>query len=183
MRLRLLPLALAGAAVVLGGCDDDSPLDVGLSPDDVAGVYDITEMSFDPDGSVPGVDILERIDEGDITPRLTIYRTNDEFQLAYNTPEDPPGIGIIEGRYEIIADGVRLRFFSEQQARKLILPANLDLAYFGLDGVLSFEGSVNVDLNALVDLVPEYGEEQFPDPVRGRLVIKFTRRNANNTNE
>ena len=38
MRLRLLPLALAGAAVGLGGCDDDSPLDVGLSPDDVSGV-------------------------------------------------------------------------------------------------------------------------------------------------
>ena len=61
----------------------------GLSP--VIAIYDIT-MSFDPDGSVPGVDILERIDEGDITPRLTIYRTNDEFQLAYNTPEDPPRI-------------------------------------------------------------------------------------------
>ena len=177
MRWRSLPLALLGAAVALGGCDDESPLDVGLGPDDVAGVYDITEMSFDPDGSVPGVDILERIDDGDITPRLTIYRGNDRFQIAYNTPEDPPGIGIIEGEYEVIADGVRLTFDSELDANKLILPVRLDLAYFGLDGVLSFDGSVNVNLDSLVELVPEYEEEQFPDPVRGRLVIKFTRRN------
>lgn len=177
MRWRQLRIGILAAAVVLGGCGDDdgTTFEPRLDPEAVAGVYDITRMTFDPDGSVPQVDIAERLDPT-IRPQLVVA-LDLTFQLAYIDPATKK-ITTIDGTYETLLDGVRLLFPSRQESQRILLPQRLDLLFSETTGTLSFAGSVDADLPRLVALAPEYAQEQFPDPVRGRLEIEFTRRTA-----
>src|SRR5690606_345552 len=144
-----------------------------LDPAAVAGVYDITHMTFDPDGSVPEVDIAQRLDPT-IRPQLVVA-LDLTFQLAYIDPATKK-ITTIDGEYETLLDGLRLKFPSRQASQQILLPQRLDLTYFEVSGTLAFDGAVDADLDRLVELASEYAEEQFPNPVRGRLEIEFTRR-------
>ncbi len=175
MRWRPLWIALVGAAAAAGGCEDDdgSPFEPGLDPEVVAGVYDITRMTFDPNGSVPEVDIAERLDPA-VRPQLVVA-LDRTFQLAYIDPTTKKII-TVDGSYATLVDGLRLDFPSPEAARHVLLPQRLDLVYAGTTETLSFEGEVNADLSRLVELVPEFEQEQFPDPVRGELDLEFTRR-------
>lgn len=173
MSWRPLQIALVGAAVVFGGCSDErSPFAPRLDPENVVGVYHIVHFSFDPDGSIPGVDIAERLDPA-IPPQLVVA-LDLTFQFAFRDPATKR-FETINGNYETLVEGVRFNFQSRQDSEKLLMPQRLDLTYSEEAGKLSFDGSVTVALDRLVEFVPEYGEEQFPNPVRGRLKIEFRR--------
>ncbi|HEX6939272.1 MAG TPA: hypothetical protein VF158_07655 [Longimicrobiales bacterium] len=176
MRRRPLWMVLVGAAAVAGGCSDEgSPLEPTLEPDVVAGVYDITRMTFDPDGSIPEVDIAQRLDPT-VRPQLVVA-LDLTFQLAYIDPATKKII-TVDGEYETLVDGIRLKFPSRDASQQILLPPELDLVYAAEAATLAFQGGVDADLARLVALAPEYAEEQFPDPVRGELDIEFTRRAA-----
>lgn len=175
MRWRPLGLVLVGAAAVAGGCGEGGGSQLGptLEPEAVTGVYDITRLTFDPDGSVAGADIAARLDAAE-PPRLFVA-LDLTFQLAYVDPATNKFVDV-DGTYETLIDGIRLSFPSREAAQAILLPQQIDLTFDEASGTLSFDGGVDADLSRLVELVPEYAEEQFPDPVRGALEVEFTRR-------
>ena len=167
-------LALIGALVFTAGCGDDgNPTEPGIDRDLVVGVYDITTLTFDPNGSLPQKDIAERLDPT-IRPQFVVARDRS-FQIAFIDPVSKR-IETVEGEYTTLRGGIRLEFDSEQGARLLLLPRRLDLDFSEETGTLSFSGEINVPLDRLRELVPEFRDEQLPNQVRGALAVVFTRR-------
>lgn len=166
--------ALLFTLVVATACsDDDGPFEPGIDRDLVVGIYDITTLTFDPNGSLPEEDIAERLDPA-IRPQLVIARDRS-FQIAFIDPVTSR-IETVEGEYSTLRDGIRMEFDSDEGARLLILPRRLELDFHEELGTLSFAGAVDVPLNRLRELVPEYQGEQLPNQVRGALEVVFTRR-------
>ena len=162
----LAPLVLALGAV---GCGDDDPSGPGLTLEAVAGLYDPTELTFDPQGSPPPGDILAQIQA--TQPQLVISHTGG-FQVAFLDPvtgfiRTPGGVATPT------TAGVRLVFNSQADADLLLLPRTLDLVHDG-EGTLSFSGSVTVPRSRLMTLFPElYEGEAFQDPTPGTLIVTF----------
>lgn len=166
-------LALLGALVVTAACGGDgSPTEPGIDRDLVVGVYDITTLTFDPNGSLPQKDIAERLDPT-IRPQFVVARDRT-FQIAFIDPVSKR-IETVEGEYSTLRGGIRLEFDSEQGAR-LLLPRRLDLDFSEETATLSFSGEISVPLDRLRELVPEFQDEQLPNQVRGALAVVFTRR-------
>ncbi|HUG39468.1 MAG TPA: hypothetical protein VMM12_03230 [Longimicrobiales bacterium] len=163
-----LPVALA-----VWGCGDDGPTGPGLTLEAVAGVYDPTELTFDPQGSPPPGDVLAQIQA--TQPQLVISVTGG-FQIAFLDPvtgfiRTPGGIA------DPTADGVRLAFNNQADADLLLLPRTLVLTFHEDTGTLTFSGSVSVPRSRLLSLFPDlYGSEAFQDPTPGTLIVTFERR-------
>lgn len=166
-------LALIGALAAAACGKDKSPTEPGIDRDLVVGVYEITTLTFDPVGSLPEKDIAERLDPT-VRPQFVVARDRS-FQIAFIDPVTNR-IETVEGEYTTLRGGIRLDFDSEQDARFLLLPRRLDLDFSQEVGTLSFSGEINVPLQRLRELVPEFSDEQLPNPVRGALAVVFTRR-------
>ena len=165
---RLVPLALGRT-----GCDDDGPTGPSLTLETVAGLYDPTELTFDPQGAAPPGNVLEQIQA--TQPQLVISTTGG-FQIAFLDPvtgfiRTPGGVA------EPTEEGVRLVFTNQSDADLLLLPRTLLLTHDEASGTLTFSGAVTVPRSRLLALFPElYGDEAFQDPTPGTLIVTFERR-------
>jgi hypothetical protein len=156
------------ATGVLFACGDAS----GPSRPEVAGSYLVTSLTFDPQGSLPAVDILTRL-EGAV-PRLVLAPAG-EAQLVF---EDPL-TGLItttNGAYSTPESGVRIDFGPNTAFRTVLLSRRMTFAVT-VEGTLEFDAPApdGVDRARLIDLVPEFADEQLLDPVPGQLTVVFTR--------
>ncbi len=166
---------LIAALLVWGavsGCGGREPAGPTIDRSAVAGIYHLTALSFDPQGSLPKTDILGRLAPAD-RPELAISRTDNRFRLAFRDP----GTGLpelVEGTYTLLDDHIRLNFKKSADARSILLPQRLELDFDKVTMTLSYLANTDVSLARLRELVPEFRNEQLPDPVFGELTVVFT---------
>lgn len=165
-------LAVLAAATLLAACDDN-----GTNPPDlnVRGTYLLTELSFDPQGSLPAVDLLARLQTATI-PRLVIG-TSGRAQLVFENPSSGL-ITIAPASYDITSAGdVRIDFGSGSNTlyRTVMLSEEMTFAFDSTAHTLRFsaESPDGIDRESLLDLVPEWVGEQLFDPVPGLLIVNF----------
>lgn len=162
-------LALGVVAGCGGGRESTGPT---LDRTVVAGVYNLATLSFDPQGSLPKTDILDRLAPGDL-PELVISKKNDTFQLIFRDPATSLMV-VAEGNYTLLDGQVRLNFKKGEDARRLLLPERVEFNFNEAEAILSYRAYTNVSLMRLRELVPEFQNEQLPDPVYGELAVVFT---------
>ena len=154
--------------LLLFACGDAS----GPSRSEFAGTYVVTTLTFDPQGVLPAVDILARL-EGDV-PRLVLAPAG-EAQLVFEDPET----GLIttsNGTYSTPESGVRINFGTGTAFRSVLLSRRMDFTAVD-ETALTFDAEApdGVDRQRLLQLAPEFAGEQLLDPVPGQLTIVFTR--------
>ena len=165
-------LALALFVPLVLACGDDSD-PVGAPDLDVRGNYQMTELSFDPQGTLPGVDLRARI-TGTV-PRLVLANAG-RAQLVY---EDPTTglVTTVEATYEVTRTGdVRLTFPTSTSLQSgIFLSRVMTFGYDEEQRALTFEGSSpdGVSRQQLLALVPEWSQEQLFDPVPGSLRVAY----------
>lgn len=155
---------------LLSACDSDDP----LSPDiDVRGNYTLAELSFDPQGLLPNVDLRARITT--TIPRLVLV-SDGRAQLVFQDPAS----GLVttaDASYAITRDGaVRIDFGgSSSLQRNMFLSQRMNFTYDEADRSLTFAGTSpdGVDRQRLLTLVPEWSPEQLFDPVPGTLRVVY----------
>ncbi len=171
-RSLILALALALPVTLLACGDDDGPTDPGLDPELVAGIYSPTILSFDPNGQLlQEVNLLTAVSEE--VQSFLLVQPNRAFSLLFILQATNEPI-LANGVYETLADGIRLHFDDPTKARRLLLPAQLDLTFDQLAGTLAFAGEIDAPLSRILELVPEWTDEQLADPLRGLLTVEFT---------
>lgn len=161
----VMALVMATLALTSCGGDPSSP-----SRPEVAGTYTMTQLTFDPQGVLPEVNVLGRV--GDAAPRLVLAPAG-EAQLIF---EDPV-TGLIRtstGRYTTPQGSVRVDFGDGDEFRTVLLSRRM---VFTGGSSITFEGSApdGVSRQRLLQLVPEWADEQLLDPVPGQLTVTFTR--------
>lgn len=164
---RFLIGALVAASTVACGGDPSGPSDPS-----VAGIYAMTELRFDPQGVLPEVDLLDRV--GNV-PNLVLTR-DGEAQLVFTDPST----GLVttaDGGYSTPQEGARIAFSSGDVVGQVLLSRRMTFTYDDSAGTLHFDGSPpdGVSRERLIQLVPEWSEEQLIDPVPGVLTVTFTR--------
>lgn len=163
-------LAFCGGALGCGGSDTTGP---SGDRSKVAGVYHLATLTFDPHGSLPKVDILDRLATAD-RPELVLSRTNDTFQAITRDPESGR-FESVEGKYTLFGtNGLRLSFKRRDDAQLLLLPQRAEFEFDETSMTLTYHANSAVSLTQLRNLVPEFQTEQLPDPVQGELVVVFT---------
>ena len=169
--------ALVAGAALLGACGDDDPSrpdDPDLTRAEVAGQYEMTALTFDPQGSsLALVDLLERLDAANL-PELIISSNEDSLQLVFR---DPVGglARIVPGGYDLNDTSIDVELANATDPAKLLLPRNMELFYDEDDETLRFVGAVSADTARLFDLVPEWSGEPVTNPLPGTLSVTFTR--------
>jgi hypothetical protein len=163
-------LTVAAAVGTLGACDDDGPTEPNLSRAEVSGTYTITAMTFDPQGSLPAVDVFAEFGE-DPPPRITLTE-NGTVQVLVQDPVTDLAI-TVPGTYTTTSTGVRITFSGP--FADLLLSNVMQLDYD--DGTLTFSGTATggVSRARLVAIFPDLEEEQLLDPVPGSLTLTATR--------
>ncbi len=157
------------AAVLLAGtvgCDSSDPVDPP-SPEDVEGIYDFTEFSFDPNaGGIADANVLDTLVAANTFVELF---GSGEADLRYkfeNAPSDR-----ISGTFTVTAAELRLTFANaEDRLASLLLSNTIPFERDG-DGVLLFEGERTVDLEAFDPV-----EYEDLNAVGGTLTIRLVRR-------
>lgn len=173
--MRARSLTMVGAALALAwGCSDEGNrfLEPTIERAVVAGVYDLTLLTFDPEGSLPEKSLLALFPAQD-RPILLVSDTAGTFQLRFRDPiggqfED------LAGTYEIRGSGIRLQFGSPADAQRLLFTQPLDLSFDPDARTLAAEGSAEASIGRLKELVPEFRDEYWIYPVPGRLKVLFT---------
>jgi hypothetical protein len=105
--LRLVTGLLLAALVVLTACGDSvSP---NIPREDVAGGYSLAELAFDPQGSLPSVDIVARLEALDKPPVSLVLTTDGDLQLLF---EDPSAdlLRLVQGSFRTTPAGVFFDF-------------------------------------------------------------------------
>lgn len=169
--------ALVAGALVMGACGDDDPSrpdEPDLTRADVAGQYEMTQLSFDPQGSLPEVDLLARLDNSDL-PDLRLYSTEDSVQLVFIDPEDDVALRIVPGTYDLGDEDVTIQLESSLDASRLLLPPQLRYGFDPENETLAFTGTIQADTTRLFALVPEWSGEPVTNPLPGTLSVRFAR--------
>jgi hypothetical protein len=166
-------ITTVAALLIVAGCDGNSD-PFQIEQIQLRGQYELTELSFDPQGVLPLVELKDRV--GTNLPRLVLAR-NLRAQLIVT---DTSGLtSLANGVYASThADTVRLDFGSNASIYGRILMSQ-SMRFFRSEGSASlrFSGTHPDGLSRerLLDLVPEFEGEQLLDPVPGVLTITFTR--------
>jgi hypothetical protein len=162
-------IVIVAAAALLGGCSGD-PTDPFRQ--DLAGTYTLTKLSFDPQGVLPEFDLLARLDVTDVQLVLV---PDGQAQLRYTTAGGL--VTTVAATYSTPVTGARVHFEEVPPLRTLLLSTRMDFDYAEATGTLSFDGTApdGVDRQRLLELVPEWSDEQLLNPVPGRLIVEFTR--------
>jgi hypothetical protein len=170
-RVKLVPLL---AAALLAACNGESTTAPGLPSADVAGVYDLTILTFDPQGSLPEVDIKSRLGLA-VQPRLFLG-TNGIAQLVYQDPNTQLEVSS-QGSYSTSPNTVAV-IFSDTNYVGFLLSRAMRFQFSSADSTrtLSFDSldPDGVPLARLTALVPEWADEPLIDPVPGTLHVVFT---------
>lgn len=172
-----LPRAVAlGAlvAVLATACDDDSPTGPpGLERSEVVGTYGLTVLRFDPQGSLEEVDLRDRLLVQNPSLQLTQAGV---AQLAFRDPSTDLLV-TVNGTYTTTATSVRMDFSQQTQHRLLLLPDQPEFQFEGgQEASLTFQSTdATVSRARLVELVPEFEDEQLLDPVPGLLEVAFSK--------
>lgn len=163
------------AALALGACGDDDPIrnDPDLTRADVAGQYEMTALTFDPQGSLPQMDLLARLDSANL-PDLIVASNEDSLQLVFRDP-DGGLVRIVPGAYALNDDGLVATLANSSDPARLLLPRVLGYAFTEADGTLSFTGQVSADTSRLFVIVPEWSGEPVTSPLPGTLHVEWTR--------
>lgn len=173
MRRGVLLAAIVAICVGVLGCGGGDVTGPSQDRSRVAGVYHLAALTFDPHGSLPKTDIMERLAPAD-RPELVLSRTDNTFQ-AVTRDQHTGRFVAVEGQYTILnGEGVRLRFKRLEDAQRLLLPQRAELVFDDTTMTLTYHANTAVSLTQLRNLVPEYRNEQLPDPVQGELVLVFT---------
>lgn len=162
-------MATVLVAAVMAGCGGDP---AGPSRGEVAGTYALSALVFDPQGVLPAVDVMERL--AGQPPRL-VLAPGGEAQLVF----EDPATGLIttsNGNYSTPAAAVRIDFGPGTAYRTILLSRRMTFTDDG-EGTLTFDAAApdGVDRQRLIQLVPEFQDEQLLDPVPGQLTVVFTR--------
>lgn len=165
-------LALAAvAALATAACGDDSPTEPVLSGAQVAGTYQLSEIRFDPQGSLPEVDLLGRIELQNPALQLT---SGGVAQLTFRDPETNLLVSV-NGTYATTPSAVRVDFGQGNQYARLLLSQKMTLEFQSQQTTtLTFEDETgSVGRARLLELVPEFEGEQLLDPVPGAFRVVF----------
>jgi hypothetical protein len=164
-------LAVAVVAIAAGCDDTDDPTQV--IDIDARGTYELTELTFDPQGVLPKVDLRSRI-TGTI-PKLTLA-TNGQAQLVFEDPETGL-ITVSDATYDVTnAGAIRLDFGSSNSLYdRTFLSREMTFDYTSDPASLTFSAASpeGVSRERLLQLVPEWEDEQLLDPVPGTLTVVF----------
>lgn len=168
----LLAMMLVG--FVSAGCDDDGPTEPRLTLAELSAEYQMTELTFDPQGSAPAADVLGARQADISTPMLNIDLVGS-FTVQFRE-FDTGSNRTLGGDTRTTVDGIQLTFATQTMADEFLLPRTLPLTWDEQAGTLSFSGSATVNRARLLELFPDlYADEQFLDPTPGTLTIEFTR--------
>jgi hypothetical protein len=141
---------------------------------ELAGTYHLTALTFDPQGVLPEVDVLPRLGGADV-PRLVLAPAG-EAQLIFQDP----ATGLIrtaDGVYSTPQVGVRIDFGTGTAHQAVLLSRLMTFTWSESDQTLTFSGASpdGVVRERLIELVPEWSNEQLFNPVPGQLQVVFTR--------
>lgn len=170
MKLRRA-IALTAVTAVLAACGDDSPTEPTLTRAEVSGTYDLTVLSFDPQGSLPAVNLRERLVLQNPTLQLT---SGGVAQLSYRDPQTNLLV-TANGTYTTTTEFVRVDFGQSGEHRALLLSREMTFSFQTAgQTTLNFESDdAAVPRDRLLELAPEFAEEQLFDPVPGTLEATF----------
>ena len=167
LALRLLfVVALAGGLVACDSNDD------GPDPADVAGVYNVTTLSFDPDlGIIGPVSVLDTLDAGQSSLEIL---DGGQVLFRYRLQGTGSTSQVLTGDASVRNEQVRITFGegSETARRRLLLPNQLT---FDRDGsTLSADTETTVNLG---QYSPRYRDRDGTfNSVRGTLTVTLTPR-------
>lgn len=168
-----LILLLAGA-----GCDEKGGGPLGPSAEDVAGIYHVCSLDFDPEGDLlTTVDIIERGFETEDTqvrdPQLQVDASRD-FQLLF-TPKGQFVERSMIGRYTPVATRIQLGFTGgTAAAASFLFPPSLELAFQETPKSLTTAATGVYDV-ARADYARMAGvsESGLADRIPGRMMAVF----------
>ena len=175
MNRRIWPAVMV-LAMAVGACGDDDPSDPDdpdLTRAEVAGQYEMTLLTFDPQGSLPLVNLLERLDSANL-PDLVVASNEDSLQLVFRDP-DGGLIRTVAGSYDLGDQGISISLANSTEPAKLLLPRTASYLYDEGAESLSFVGNISADTSRLFVLVPEWSGEPVTSPLPGVLSVTFTR--------
>lgn len=173
MTLRSLQRTLAAALffsvtlVAFTGCDTSDPVP-SVEPVEVAGIYDFTELRFDPDRSIiVPLNVLDSLIADQTSLQLA---DNGEFQLTYRF-EGETFSDNVRGTFEASRDAVTLeaRAADADRFASLLLPRQVTFDRESAS-VLVLDEQRTVDL---ADYDPEY---DGIEPQPGQLTVRLQRR-------
>lgn len=166
----LVGTGLAILVALAGACGDDGPSGPTLDINLVAGTYNLTVLTFDPQGILPQNDIRATLGTA---PQL-ILNTSGAAQIVYQDPATNL-FTTIAATYRTTADGIRLDFASNSPYASLLLSRRMDFTFSSSPKTLTFEGEApdGVSRARLIQLVPQLANEQLLDPVPGVLRVIF----------
>jgi hypothetical protein len=168
-KLALLSLLLIGGAAA---CDDD-PSEPSIPRDDVVGTYSLTSLTFDPQGSLPAVQIHTRF--GTSIPASAIVSSNGTLQFVVQDATTSQLL-TVNGTYQTNPTGIDVTFQSSAPYAQILLSRNMRFTFNEASSTLTFSGEVNdISRARLVALVPEFATEQLLDPTPGTLSVTLTR--------
>lgn len=166
MRLAGLVVLLA---VLVSACGKDSTgpvLDRAL----VTGSYNMTALAFDPQGSLAEVNVLAGLGA---QPQLILSSTGSA-QIVYQDPTTNL-FTTIAGTFSTTENGARIQFSSNAPYATLLLSRRMDFVFDSLASTLTFDGAAPDGVNRarLIELAPQYANEQLLSPVPGNLRVIF----------
>ena len=160
-------------ATTLVACDDDGPSGPRTPDVDARGNYSLTELTFDPQGSLPQVDLRARTTS--TIPRLVLV-SGGRAQLVF----EDPATGLVstaDADYTITSTGdVSIEFTDASNAhRGSFLSKRMTFTYDATARTLTFAGTPTegIERSRLLALVPEWQDEQLFDPVPGTLRVVY----------
>lgn len=158
------------AFLTLAACDD-GPSEPVLDRSEVAGTYALTAFTFDPQGSLPAVDVAATFGAS-VPAQMFVF---DDGRLQFVAQEAGGGLITADGAYNTTASGIRITFAENTRFRDLLLSRVMAFDYAA--GTLTFSGPApeGVPRARLVALFPQLADEQLLDPVPGSLQITLTR--------
>jgi hypothetical protein len=165
-------LVFASFLLTAAAACEDATTEPTLEIEDVGGLYTMTVLRFDPDGSLPENNLL--------APTVNAARLNltaaERAQIVWVNPSTSLTV-TVAGTYSTTTNGVRVQFEEGSPYGELLLSREMSFTYSPEVGVLTFEGPApdGVSRTRLRELVPSLAGEQLLDPTPGRLRISFTR--------